>query len=394
MCSLTAEYKSRQPGERPDTLMIKGVPSRWLAEPRVSSKPSLLVTHTIFSAFGPIRNVDVVSEEEEGQVAAQQLQSTAVVQYASHAAFLAALLALLNRALRKEGSSVHARISVEWDADMFFSDKNVRRRKFDKERKEAELARRLQEAAHLKALQERHAAEAEAAAAAEAARLQRHEEERRLEEERLQLLREEEEAEEERLRKLEEERAAAEEEERARAELDRLQEETARAAAAAAADHNRRRHHVESSEDEDLGRHGGRGGGRQQQQVHSRGRQRYEDDAYDERQRKEERLRDLVKRSMQHPSAATRDRDEGGERRERRTSGDEGDRWHLDTTESSFSLQFSSALVQASRHGNRRESDDEARSGDIVGDEDEDEEREDWEPAHKRVRSEIVASVW
>ncbi|KAL7183713.1 hypothetical protein ACSBR2_025988 [Camellia fascicularis] len=32
-----------------------GVPSRWFAERRVSSKPSMLVTHTIFSAFGKIR---------------------------------------------------------------------------------------------------------------------------------------------------------------------------------------------------------------------------------------------------------------------------------------------------------------------------------------------------
>ncbi|CAL5418665.1 unnamed protein product [Camellia sinensis] len=39
----------------PDTIVLKGVPSRWFVEPRVSSKPSMLVTHTIFSAFGKIR---------------------------------------------------------------------------------------------------------------------------------------------------------------------------------------------------------------------------------------------------------------------------------------------------------------------------------------------------
>lgn len=39
----------------PDTIVIRGVPSRWFAEPRVSSKPSMLVTHTIFSTFGKIR---------------------------------------------------------------------------------------------------------------------------------------------------------------------------------------------------------------------------------------------------------------------------------------------------------------------------------------------------
>ncbi|KAI5436918.1 hypothetical protein KIW84_023155 [Lathyrus oleraceus] len=40
----------------PDTVVVSGVPSRWFAETRVSSKPSMLVTHTIFSKFGKIRN--------------------------------------------------------------------------------------------------------------------------------------------------------------------------------------------------------------------------------------------------------------------------------------------------------------------------------------------------
>lgn len=41
--------------QQPDTIILRGVPSRWFAEPRVSSKPSMLVTHTIFSTFGKIR---------------------------------------------------------------------------------------------------------------------------------------------------------------------------------------------------------------------------------------------------------------------------------------------------------------------------------------------------
>ncbi|KAG6784448.1 hypothetical protein POTOM_010142 [Populus tomentosa] len=40
--------------QEPDTIVMKGVPSRWVAEPRVSSKPSMLVTHTVFSTFGKI----------------------------------------------------------------------------------------------------------------------------------------------------------------------------------------------------------------------------------------------------------------------------------------------------------------------------------------------------
>lgn len=40
---------------QPDTLVLRGLPSRWFAETRVSSKPSMLVSHTIFSTFGNIR---------------------------------------------------------------------------------------------------------------------------------------------------------------------------------------------------------------------------------------------------------------------------------------------------------------------------------------------------
>lgn len=46
---------SRSARRQPDTLILRGVPSRWFAETRVSSKPSMLVTHTIFSALGKIR---------------------------------------------------------------------------------------------------------------------------------------------------------------------------------------------------------------------------------------------------------------------------------------------------------------------------------------------------
>ncbi|GKV10362.1 hypothetical protein SLEP1_g21738 [Rubroshorea leprosula] len=41
--------------QEPDTIVLRGVPSRWFAEPRVSSKPSMLVTRTTFSLFGKIR---------------------------------------------------------------------------------------------------------------------------------------------------------------------------------------------------------------------------------------------------------------------------------------------------------------------------------------------------
>jgi len=51
------EHSAFRSRREPDTVVLRGVPSRWFAEPRVSSKPSMLVTHTIFSTFGKIRSV-------------------------------------------------------------------------------------------------------------------------------------------------------------------------------------------------------------------------------------------------------------------------------------------------------------------------------------------------
>jgi len=47
---LNSRNPVRKIAKRPDTIVVCGVQSRWFAETRVSSKPSTLVTHTIFSA--------------------------------------------------------------------------------------------------------------------------------------------------------------------------------------------------------------------------------------------------------------------------------------------------------------------------------------------------------
>lgn len=56
ICVFLAGFSKKQ---ETDTIILRGVPSRWFAEPRVSSKPSMLVTHTIFSTFGKIRHVNL-----------------------------------------------------------------------------------------------------------------------------------------------------------------------------------------------------------------------------------------------------------------------------------------------------------------------------------------------
>ncbi|KAF5796985.1 hypothetical protein HanRHA438_Chr08g0370351 [Helianthus annuus] len=108
----------------PDTIVLRGVPSRWFAETRVSSKPSMLVTHTIFSALGKIRNLDVAeddgSDKDADEDIVRGLQCKIVVRFEDHREFSKALKVLCGRSLEKQGSRLKADYEVSWDKDGIF----------------------------------------------------------------------------------------------------------------------------------------------------------------------------------------------------------------------------------------------------------------------------------
>ncbi|KAF9621179.1 hypothetical protein IFM89_016673 [Coptis chinensis] len=113
--------------QQPDTIILRGVPSRWFAEPRVSSKPSMLVTHTIFSVFGNIRNLNVASDDDLGENVKEGsddivsgLQCKVVVQFEKHEDFSNALKVLCGRSMLKEGSHLRADYEATWDRNDFF----------------------------------------------------------------------------------------------------------------------------------------------------------------------------------------------------------------------------------------------------------------------------------
>ncbi|KAK0576785.1 hypothetical protein LWI29_023187 [Acer saccharum] len=113
--------------QEPDTIVIRGAPSRWFAEPRVSSKPSMLVTHTIFSTFGKIRNLNVAEDDDLGKDADEDgddivsgLHCKIVVQFEKYEDFYNTLKVLCGRTLQKQGSQLKANFEVTWDKDGFF----------------------------------------------------------------------------------------------------------------------------------------------------------------------------------------------------------------------------------------------------------------------------------
>ncbi|KAM3237479.1 A-kinase anchor protein 17A [Capsicum chacoense] len=112
---------------QPDTIILKGMPSRWFAETRVSSKPSMLVTHTILSALGKIRNLHVAEDNDIGDNANEEdivsgLHCKIVVRFENHKDFYDALKVLCGRSLQKQGSRLRADYDVTWDKDGFFRD--------------------------------------------------------------------------------------------------------------------------------------------------------------------------------------------------------------------------------------------------------------------------------
>ncbi|MCD9643732.1 hypothetical protein HAX54_031401 [Datura stramonium] len=112
---------------QPDTIVLKGMPSRWFAETRVSSKPSMLVTHTIVSALGKIRNLHVAEDNgigedaDEGDIVSG-LHCKIVVRFEKHKDFFDALKVLCGRSMQKQGSRLRADYDVTWDKDGFFRD--------------------------------------------------------------------------------------------------------------------------------------------------------------------------------------------------------------------------------------------------------------------------------
>lgn len=124
-------FSSRNPvrkiAKRPDTILVRGVPSRWFAETRISSKASTLVTHTIFSALGKIRTLNISNDDELGGSKDETnkglisgLNCKVWVQFESYDDFHNAMKALCGRSLEKEGSRLKVDYEVTWDSEGFF----------------------------------------------------------------------------------------------------------------------------------------------------------------------------------------------------------------------------------------------------------------------------------
>lgn len=161
------DLDERNPGERPDTIYIKGLPCKWFSRDESPSKPSDEVLKSVFCRFGKIRCVDIPildpyrqrlskgNSEFQTFYFGSHLHFDAYVQYSQYQGFSNAMSVLKGMKLMyisDEGRAATANIQVEFDKTCHLSAKNIKKRELerqkliDTERKEKEEEeRRIEE---------------------------------------------------------------------------------------------------------------------------------------------------------------------------------------------------------------------------------------------------------
>ena len=139
------------PGERPDTVRIRGLPIRWFTDGSASSNPSKKVLTQVFSKFGTMRQVDIYDPSKHYQRGGaftsfgptssnRYLNFEAYIQFMSYAGFCTAMGGLKGmKLMHKEGDGKSSVISiiVEYDKSGYLSEKNIKLRKQEEEKMEA-----------------------------------------------------------------------------------------------------------------------------------------------------------------------------------------------------------------------------------------------------------------
>ena len=142
------------PGERPDTIRIRGLPIRWFTDNSSSGNPSKKVLTQVFSKFGTTRQVDIYDPSKHHQQHSgssvftsfgptssnRYLNFEAYIQYMSYAGFCTAMGGLKGMKLmhrESDGKSSVISIIVEYDKSAYLSEKNIKLRKQEEEKMEA-----------------------------------------------------------------------------------------------------------------------------------------------------------------------------------------------------------------------------------------------------------------
>ena len=152
-------FEEGRPGERPDTVRIKGLPVKWFVSKTSEGRPCPKVLAQAFQRFGTVRQVGIydptvaaaLGRKEDsfasfGPGSGSRLFHFEVyVQYERYAGFVSAMDSLRGMSiLRLEdgGREAVARVTVDFDKSAFLSERNIRMRTRAEERRRQEIAER------------------------------------------------------------------------------------------------------------------------------------------------------------------------------------------------------------------------------------------------------------
>lgn len=139
-----------KPGERPDTIHVKGLPSKWFSDENSGNKPVKEVIVSVFEKFGKIRYLDVPSLDPYRSRITKQRESNfqtfcfgselhfdVYIQYEDYQGFVNAMKGLkgMKLLLMSEGSkAATAAIWFNFDKTCHLSETNIRKRNAERRR--------------------------------------------------------------------------------------------------------------------------------------------------------------------------------------------------------------------------------------------------------------------
>ncbi|XP_014664342.1 PREDICTED: A-kinase anchor protein 17A-like [Priapulus caudatus] len=139
-----------RPGERPDTIHMQGLPTKWFADrhKKLKDRPSDFILRQVFSTFGEVRCVDIpcldpyrreITNLQGIQTFSfgQDLFFDAFVQYKEYVAFVRCMTVLRGQKMLfkdDDGKAYSANIKIDFDKTKHLGDKHIRKRRLEREK--------------------------------------------------------------------------------------------------------------------------------------------------------------------------------------------------------------------------------------------------------------------
>lgn len=188
-------FDDGRPGERPDTLMVRGLPVKWFVSQTSENKPCPRLLTLAFQKFGNVRQVGICNPSSSMRHHHSEFSSfgpgssentlyfTAYIQYEKYSAFCSAMDTLKGmKLMRLECGGKEAVVSIEvnFDRSGYLSKKNILKRQRMEEQRQRELEeQRLKEEERKKERERKRRLEREAEEEARAAKKMKKLEEKR-----------------------------------------------------------------------------------------------------------------------------------------------------------------------------------------------------------------------